>query len=171
MKMIPAKMRDRSVSMMKAGVATATLILTLGATASATDVTPDGQTKPQTVKPRRWFEIGQASWYGRKFQGHKTAAGETYDMNALTCAHRTLPLGSWIRVTNLKNRKSVFVRVNDRGPVPKNRIIDLSFGAAQKVGLLGIGKVKLETVRNGDSEMANALLAQLKVPLIPVYGQ
>jgi rare lipoprotein A len=92
-------------------------------------------------------------------------------MNALTCAHRTLPLGSWIRVTNLKNRKSVFVRVNDRGPVPKNRIIDLSFGAAQKVGLLGIGKVKLETVRNGDSEMANALLAQLKVPLIPVYGQ
>jgi rare lipoprotein A len=171
MKMIPAKMRDRSVSMMKAGVAAATLILTLGATASATDVTPDAPTKPQTVKPRRWFEIGQASWYGRKFQGHKTAAGETYDMNALTCAHRTLPLGSWIRVTNLKNRKSVFVRVNDRGPVPSNRIVDLSFGAAQRVGLLGIGKVKLETVRNGDSEMANALLAQLKVPLIPVYGQ
>ncbi len=171
MKMIPAKMRDRSVSMMKAGVATATLILTLGASASATDVTPDPQTKPQTVKPRRWFEIGQASWYGRKFQGRKTAAGETYDMNGLTCAHRTLPLGSWIRVTNLKNRKSVFVRVNDRGPVPSNRIVDLSFGAAQRVGLLGIGKVKLETVRNGDSEMANALLAQLKVPLIPVYGQ
>jgi rare lipoprotein A len=171
MKMIPANMRDRSVSMMKAGVAAATLILTLGATASATDVTPDAQTKPQTVKPRRWFEIGQASWYGRKFQGRKTAAGETYDMNGLTCAHRTLPLGSWIRVTNLKNRKSVFVRVNDRGPVPSNRIVDLSFGAAQRVGLLGIGKVKLESVRNGDSEMANALLAQLKVPLIPVYGQ
>jgi peptidoglycan lytic transglycosylase len=171
MKMIPAKMRDRSVSMMKAGVAAATLILTLGATASATDVPQDAQTKPQTVKPRRWFEIGQASWYGRKFQGRKTAAVETYDMNGLTCAHRTLPLGSWIRVTNLKNRKSVFVRVNDRGPVPTNRIIDLSFGAAQRVGLLGIGKVKLETVRNGDSEMANALLAQLKVPLIPVYGQ
>ena len=107
MKMIPAKMRDRSVSMMKAGVAAATLILTLGATASATDVPQDAQIKPQTVKPRRWFEIGQASWYGRKFQGRKTAAGETYDMNGLTCAHRTLPLGSWIRVTNLKNRKSV----------------------------------------------------------------
>ncbi len=158
MKMIPAKMRDRSVSMMKAGVAAATLILTLGATASATDVPQDTQTKPHTVRPRRWFEIGQASWYGRKFQGRKTAAGEAYDMNALTCAHRTLPLGSWIRVTNLKNRKSVFVRVNDRGPVPRNRIVDLSFGAAQRVGLLGIGKVKLETVRNGDSEMANALL-------------
>jgi rare lipoprotein A len=171
MKMIPAKIRDRSVSMMKAGVATATLILTLGATASATDVAPDTQAKPQTVKPRRWFEIGQASWYGRKFQGHKTAAGETYDMNGLTCAHRTLPLGSWIRVTNLKNRKSVFVRVNDRGPVPRNRIIDLSYGAAQRVGLLGIGKVKLETLHNDDSEMANALLSQLKVPLIPVYGQ
>ncbi len=171
MKMIPANMRDRSVSMMKAGVAAATLILTLGVSASATDVPQDAQTKPHTVKPRRWFEIGQASWYGLKFQGRKTAAGETYDMNGLTCAHRTLPLGSWIRVTNLKNRKSVFVRVNDRGPVPSNRIIDLSFGAAQRVGLLGIGKVKLETVRNGDSEMANALLAQLKVPLIPVYGQ
>jgi rare lipoprotein A len=170
-KIIPANMRDRSVSMMKAGVATATLILTLGASASVTDGTPDAQTKPQTVKPRRWFEIGQASWYGRKFQGRKTAGGETYDMNALTCAHRTLPLGSWIRVTNLKNRKSVFVRVNDRGPVPTNRIVDLSFGAAQKVGLLGIGKVKLEALRNGDSEMANAFLAQLKVPLIPVYGQ
>lgn len=171
MKIIPANMRDRSVSMMKAGVAAATLILTLGASASVTDVTPDTQTKPQTVKPRRWFEIGQASWYGLKFQGRKTAGGEIYDMNGLTCAHRSLPLGSWIRVTNLKNRKSVFVRVNDRGPVPKNRIIDLSFGAAQKVGLLGIGKVKLETLHNGDSEMANAFLAQLKVPLIPVYGQ
>jgi rare lipoprotein A len=175
MKIIPANMRDRSVSMMKAGVAAATLILTLGATASATDVSPDAQTKPQatpqTVKPRRWYEIGQASWYGLKFQGRKTAAGETYDMNGLTCAHRTLPLGSWIRVTNLKNRKSVFVRVNDRGPVPESRIIDLSYGAAQRVGLLGIGKVKLETLRKGDSEMENALLSQLKVPLVPVFGQ
>lgn len=175
MKIIPANMRDRSVSMMKAGVAAATLILTLGASASATDVPSDSQTNPhtnpQTLKPRRWYEIGQASWYGLKFQGRKTAAGETYDMNGLTCAHRTLPLGSWIRVTNLKNRKSVFVRVNDRGPVPSNRIIDLSYGAAQRVGLLGIGKVKLETLHKGDSEMASALLAQLKVPLIPVYGQ
>jgi len=177
MKMIPANVRDKSVSMMKAGVAAVTLILTLGASASSTDA-PIGANGaattpsiPKTAKPKHWFQIGQASWYGRYFHGRKTAAGETYDMNGLTCAHRTLPLGSWIRVTNLKNRKSIFVRVNDRGPVPENRIVDLSYGAAQRVGIAGIGKVKLETVRNGDPEMAKALLAQLQIPLLPIYGQ
>jgi len=177
MKMIPANIRDKSISMMKAGVAAVTLILTLGASASSTDapIGANGATTtpsiPKTTKPRHWFQIGQASWYGRYFQGRKTAAGETYDMNGLTCAHRTLPLGSWIRVTNLKNRKSIFVRVNDRGPVPENRIVDLSYGAAQRVGIAGIGKVKLETVRNGDPEMAKALLAQLQMPVLPIYGQ
>ena len=92
-------------------------------------------------------------------------------MNGLTCAHRSLPLNTWIRVTNLKNRKSVFVRVNDRGPVPQNRIVDLSYAAAKAVGLAGIGKVKLETMRSGDMEMTEALLAQLKMPLIPAYGE
>jgi rare lipoprotein A len=175
MKMIPANMRDKSVSMMKAGVAAVTLILTLGASASAPDAAVETKAPPtatpKATRHRHWFEIGQASWYGKYFQGRKTAAGETYDMNGLTCAHRTLPLGSWIRVTNLKNRKSVFVRVNDRGPVPENRIVDLSYGAAQRVGIAGIAKVKLETVRNGDPEMAKALLAQLKMPLLPIYGQ
>ena len=86
-------------------------------------------------------------------------------MNALTCAHRSLPLGSWIRVTNLTNRKSVFVRVNDRGPVPGNRIIDLSYGAAKAVGISGLAKVKLETLRPGDPEMAKQLIAQLHMPV------
>ncbi len=172
MTIIPAGMRDRSVSMMKAGVAAVTIIFTLGASA-ANEPVVDAKANHQTMKPRRWYEIGTASWYGRYFQGRKTAMGETYDMNGLTCAHRSLPLGSWIRVTNLKNRKSIFVRVNDRGPVPENRIVDLSYGAAQAVGLAepGIGRVKLETVRSGDPEMAKALLAQLKMPRLPIYGQ
>ena len=134
MTIIPAGMRDRSVSMMKAGVAAVTIIFTLGASA-ANEPVVDAKANHQTMKPRRWYEIGTASWYGRYFQGRKTAMGETYDMNGLTCAHRSLPLGSWIRVTNLKNRKSIFVRVNDRGPVPENRIVDLSYGAAKAVGL------------------------------------
>ncbi len=171
MKMIPAEMRERSISMMKAGVAAVTLIFTLGGAASATDVAPNATKIKPDIKPRRWYQIGQASWYGRHFQGRTTANGEQFDMNGLTCAHRSLPLNSWIRVTNLKNRKSIFVRVNDRGPVPQSRIVDLSYAAAKAVGLVGVGKVKLETVRGGDLEMTQALLNQFKMPLVPVYGE
>jgi rare lipoprotein A len=92
-------------------------------------------------------------------------------MFALTCAHRSLPLGSWIRVTNLRNHKSIFVRVNDRGPVPENRVVDLSYAAARAVGIRGLGKVKLEPVRDGNPELAKELMAQLNIPLIPVSGQ
>jgi rare lipoprotein A len=128
-------------------------------------------TKSRVTKTLRWFQVGQASWYGLKFQGKKTANGETFDMNGLTCAHRSLPLGSWVRVTNLKNRQSVFVRVNDRGPVPENRVVDLSMAAARAVGLRGIGKVKLEPVRGNDPQMARELVAQLHVPLTMMAGQ
>jgi rare lipoprotein A len=142
-------------------------VVALGLTASASDPVPS-QKQNQAAKGHRWYQVGQASWYGRYFQGKKTANGESYDMNGLTCAHRSLPLGSWIRVTNLRNRRSVFVRVNDRGPVPENRIVDLSYGAAQAVGLAqaGVGKVKLETLRPGDPEMAKQLIAQLHMPLV-----
>ncbi len=116
------------------------------------------------VKSHHWLQTGIASWYGTKFQGKKTATGERFDMNSLTCAHPSLPLGSWIRVTNLHNRKSIFVRVNDRGPVVENRIIDLSYAAAHAVGLVGIGKVKLEAVNANDPEMEKALVAQLTFP-------
>jgi rare lipoprotein A len=91
-------------------------------------------------------------------------------MNGLTCAHRSLPLNTWIRVTNLRNRKSVFVRVNDRGPMPEDRIIDLSYGAAKAVGITGLGKVKLETLRPGDSEMMRQLMAQVRLPLTSAQG-
>ena len=104
-----------------------------------------GQTQ-ETLKPppARKFQVGKASWYGRIFQHKKTASGEPYDMNDLTAAHRTLPLGSWVKVTNLKNDRSVMVRINDRGPVARNRIIDLSYGAAK---MLGIGAVGISSVR------------------------
>lgn len=108
---------------------------------------------------KRWLETGQASWYGFKFQGRRTATGEKYDMNSLTCAHRSLPLGSWLRVTNLHNHRSVLVRVNDRGPMSENRVIDLSYAAAQAVGMQGIAKVKLEPLTLKDPEVAQAVLA------------
>jgi rare lipoprotein A len=86
-------------------------------------------------------------------------------MNQMTCAHPTLPMGTWLRVTNLKNRRTAFVRVNDRGPVLDDRIVDLSAAAARAVGLAGVGKVKLEAVRESDPELARALLAQIQVPV------
>jgi len=124
----------------------------------------------QPVKTfKHLIEIGQASWYGLKFQGRRTATGESYDMNQMTCAHRNLPLGSWVKVTNLKNRKTVVVRVNDRGPALGDRIVDLSFAAAQAVGLRGVGKVRLDTMHPDDPELAKALLAQVQMPL-PLFA-
>ena len=89
---------------------------------------------------------GKASYYSDNLDGNKTASGEIYNKNALTAAHRTLPFGSKVKVTYLKTGKSVYVVINDRGPYTKNRIIDLSGAAAEKVGLIddGQGKVKLE---------------------------
>jgi rare lipoprotein A len=139
---------------------------TTGAT-SAKDQTPSTQPTPKAGhKARTWLQVGVASWYGSHFQGHKTAAGERYDMNLMTCAHPTLPMGTWLRVTNLRNRRTAFVRVNDRGPVLDGRIVDLSYAAARSLGLAGLGKVKLETVRDGDPELAKALVAQLQMPVL-----
>jgi rare lipoprotein A len=84
----------------------------------------------------------------------------------MTCAHPTLPMGTWLRVTNLRNRRTTFVRVNDRGPVVEGRIVDLSFAAAQALGLAGIGQVRLEAVRENDPELAKALVAKLQLPLV-----
>jgi rare lipoprotein A len=85
-------------------------------------------------------------------------------MNRMTCAHPTLPMGTWLRVTNLKNRRTAFVRVNDRGPVLEGRIVDLSLAAARALGMAGVAKVSLERVRDGDAELARALIAQLQAP-------
>lgn len=170
MKMIPVE-RDGTVSS-KLGVAVVTLLVALGVTASASDPTPlqTQKSSQQAGKTHKWYQIGEASWYGKYFQGKKTANGEEYDMNGLTCAHRSLPLNSWIKVTNLRNHKSVFVRVNDRGPMPEDRIVDLSYGAAKALHITGLGKVKLETLRPTDPEMMRQLMAQVRVPLLPGQG-
>jgi rare lipoprotein A len=97
---------------------------------------------------RAYIERGKASWYGFKFNGERTSNGELYDMFAMTGAHKTLPIPSYVRVTNLDNRTSVVVRINDRGPFHAGRIIDLSYAAAQRLGITraGTGNVEVEVV-------------------------
>ena len=84
---------------------------------------------------------GQASWYGRPHHGRRTSSGEIYDMHKLTAAHRTLPLGTRVLVTNLDNGRTVEVRINDRGPFRKNRVLDLSYAAARQLGAVGEGVI------------------------------
>ena len=84
---------------------------------------------------------GHASWYGRQHHGKRTASGEAYDMNKLTAAHRTLPLGTRVLVTNRDNGRTVEVRINDRGPFRRNRVIDLSYEAARQLGVVGEGVI------------------------------
>ena len=109
-----------------------------------------------SLKPYR--ERGVASWYGRKFHGQKTAIGETYDMYAMTAAHPTLPLPSYVRVTNVATGASVVVRVNDRGPFLHGRVIDLSYAAAHRVGVAqrGSGEVEVVAVLPGDATLVAA---------------
>jgi rare lipoprotein A len=168
--------KQRSVRKFAAGF----LVLGMAISASAKDGTSSGTATPASgstppitkakpkasIKPKRWYQIGIASWYGMKFQGRTTAGGERFDMNGMTCAHRSLPLGTWLRVTNLRNHKTAYVRVNDRGPVPEDRIVDLSYAAAQSLGMGGLGQVRLEPISSNDPNLAQALLAQLQVPVV-----
>lgn len=124
-------------------------------------VTRAGNRSPYTVlgktyhinfKPSDTYtERGYASWYGTKFHGNNTANGEIYDMYAMTAAHKSLPIPSYVRVTNLENNKSVVVRINDRGPFHDGRIVDLSYVAAKKLDMLrkGTAPVKLEILTAG----------------------
>ena len=117
-------------------------------TVFGTRYTPDTEREP-------FREQGRASWYGRKFHGKRTANGEHYDMYAMTGAHKTLPLPSYVRVTNRANGRSVVVRVNDRGPFHSGRIIDLSYAAAYKLGYLkqGSAEVEIEALVFDENEM------------------
>ena len=101
-------------------------------------------------------ERGVASWYGKKFHGQKTSSGEVYDMYKMSAAHKTLPIPSYARVTNLANGRSVVVRINDRGPFHSERIIDLSYAAAYKLGYIATGstRVEVESVEPGQSAAA-----------------
>ena len=116
------------------------------------------------VKGKRYYvkkthhgykERGTASWYGKQFHGRKTANAEKYDMYQMTAAHKSLPIPSYVKVTNLENKKTVIVRVNDRGPFHSNRIIDLSYGAAKKLGMhnKGTAKVEVEAITVGKNPL------------------
>jgi rare lipoprotein A len=100
--------------------------------------------------PVGWKERGVASWYGSKFHGKRTASGEIYNMYDLTAAHRWLPFGTLVKVINLRNHRAVVVRINDRGPFVKNRIIDLSYAAARALGMIGSGTAPVEIERLPD---------------------
>lgn len=97
----------------------------------------------ESIIPADYKEVGFASWYGEKFHGKLTASGEPYDMDELTAAHNYLPLGVKVRVTNISNKKSVVVTINDRGPFVPDRVIDLSRAAGEKIGILDHGKAKV----------------------------
>ena len=122
----------------------------------AATATPALSAAPQpAVKTHGKIYRGIASWYGTVFNGRKTASGETFDMNAMTACHPTLPFGSLVRVVNLRNRKSVVVRITDRGDLGSSngRIIDLSYGAAQKLQMTqaGLARVSIEVLALGHS--------------------
>ncbi len=103
-----------------------------------------------------YLEQGVASWYGREFHGRRTSNGEVYDMHGLTAAHKTLPLPTRVRVTNLASGKSIVVRVNDRGPFKQGRIIDLSYGAARELGFLTAGTAMVEVQALADANAAGS---------------
>lgn len=107
------------------------------------------KTKSKASQPgSRPYQVGNASWYGKKFHGRATASGEDFDMFELTAAHRQLPLGTYVKVTNLRNSKWVIVKVNDRGPFVKGRIMDLSYSAARMLDFhAGVEKVRLDIVQ------------------------
>jgi rare lipoprotein A len=136
-----------------------TLLFSVGL-ASASDPSTDKGNQSAGLKPttkiakvakktaKKPIQIGAASWYGKGFQGRPTASGEPYDMYQYTAASKTLPLGSWVKVTNLRNGKWLIVKVNDRGPYVGNRIMDVSYSAAQMLDFKsrGLTRVRLEMV-------------------------
>ncbi len=145
------------------GLALSFIVASLGAAQgpNISEATPaptsSAQTRTQSRKQaskQKPYQIGTASWYGQDFEGKPTASGEPYDMYDMTAAHLTLPLGSYVRVTNLHNGRSVVVRVNDRGPIVPGRIIDVSYGAAQALQFRskGLQRVRLDLVKVPASE-------------------
>ncbi len=144
------------------------LFISIVGTGCATKIATvkESSPKPYTIKGRTYhpmkkaypgfFQHGIASWYGPGFDGRKTSSGEIYDMNGLTAAHNILPLNTLVRVTNLSNNKDVVVRINDRGPFVKDRVIDLSLGAAQRIGVVAPGTtpVRVSVIGPADSMLA-----------------
>src|ERR1700756_2574245 len=158
------------------GLAIAFLIVGLGAAqgpniseakpAPVSSVQAKSEVRKQVGKTKP-YQVGTASWYGKNFEGKETASGEPYDMYDMTAAHMTLPMGSYVKVTNLRNGKAVVVRVNDRGPIVPGRIIDLSYGAAEALEFKqrGLQRVRLDLVNPRDVKAANQTLAYNHPPL------
>jgi len=130
--------------------------------------------KSYTINGKRYWvlasaqsfvEEGIASWYGRDFHGRKTASTEKYNMYALTAAHKTLPLQTWVKVTNMTNNREVTVRVNDRGPFVRGRVIDLSYTAAKRVGIVGPGTawVRVEALGKAEKRTINGKVTTVLV--------
>lgn len=111
--------------------------------------------------PASQAEVGIASWYGPPFNGRLTASGEIYDMEKMTAAHKTLPFGTMVRVQNLVNQQTTEVRINDRGPFVKDRIIDLSHAAAQAISMPGVANVRLEVLSMPPTRGANLYAVQI----------
>ncbi len=133
-----------------------------------------GQSYTPDVSGGTYKVQGRASWYGKKFHGNGTSNGERYDMYAMTAAHTTLPIPSYVRVTRVSNGKSVVLRVNDRGPFHSDRIIDLSYVAAYKLGMLGPGsseviveRIMPDQIRNWQTQPSTTMMAD-QTPVAPV---
>lgn len=154
------------------------LASTLGAAPGKTTQDPSAKVTPvkkqtQKHKAPKPYQVGRASWYGKFFHGRTTASGEPYDMFRFTAAHLQLPLGTWVRVTNLRNERSVIVRVNDRGPVIPGRIIDLSYGAAQILDFRakGIERVRLDVIQQPGTATDAVATAQAQPSTSPAGTQ
>jgi len=126
----------------------------------------NGATYQVLTEATGYSERGIASWYGRKFHGQRTSSGETYDMYAMTAAHRSLPLPCYARVTNLQNGRSVVVKINDRGPFHENRLIDLSYAAAAKLDISanGTGMVEVRVIDTREPASSAPVVAQSATP-------
>ena len=158
------------------GLALACMVASLGAAQgpNSSEATP-APSKPfqsksgvrQKAGKQKPYQVGTASWYGENFEGKPTASGEPYDMYDMTAAHLKLPMGSYVRVTNLRNGKAVVVRVNDRGPIVPGRIIDLSYGAAQALQFRkkGLQRVRLDLVNPSQANPTYQALAYNHPPI------
>jgi len=161
------------------GLALACMVASLGAAQgpNSSEATPapgksvqdKSRVRPRTSKQKP-YQVGTASWYGQNFEGKPTASGEPYDMYDMTAAHLTLPMGSYVRVTNLRNGKAVVVRVNDRGPIVPGRIIDLSYGAAQALQFRqkGLQRVRLDLVNPPQAKPTYQALAYNDPPIVEI---
>jgi rare lipoprotein A len=129
-----------------------------------------GHSNSKKNKKSTAYQVGTASWYGQQFQGRQTASGEPFDMLDFTAAHPTLPLGTFVRVTNLRNGKAIVVRINDRGPVVDGRIIDVSYNSARALGFKekGIQRVRLDLIQPSAIQSARAQPARVQPTTVAV---